>query len=285
MNVLYEDNHLLAINKPAGIATMGDPGEETIHSWGCDYLRRKYNKPGKVFLGIVSRLDKPTTGALVLARTSKAASRLSKQFAAKSTATNHRSQNDPPAEKVYLAAVQGHVDVDDVWEDYCINDETAKRMRVVSPNHPGAKLARSRVKTIGMTNNRSLLAIHLQTGRKHQIRWQCASRNHPVLGEFKYAERSTCQLRDRGPTMAGPAIVGPKMANSTNANDAAIGIGLHSWILRIEHPTLREEVNLYAPPAENWRSWFPDALDAGDTTRSSAIQIQKDFCLRESSRG
>lgn len=255
MNVLYEDNHLLAVSKPSGIATMGDPGESTVHRWGCEYLRHKYQKPGRVFLGIVSRLDKPTTGALVLARTSKAASRLTEQFAAKSQ--SQRSSKYPPAEKVYLAVVEGTLEGDQVWRDDCINDESAERMRVVPAGTPGAKTAQCRVRTLAVGGRQSLVAVHLQTGRKHQIRFQSAHRGHPVIGEFKYARR-------------------------TSANEA---FGLHSWILQVRHPTLGEDVCLVAPPPRNWQTWFPEVLPRQRDLNQWADQIRRDFGLRGTDDG
>jgi 23S rRNA pseudouridine1911/1915/1917 synthase len=244
MEILFEDNHLLVVNKPAGMATMGDPGEPTVHHWGCEYLRQKYQKPGRVFLGIVSRLDKPTTGALVLARTSKAASRLTEQFAAKSESTSHRQGKYEPAQKVYLAIVAGHLKVDETWQDHCVHDDASEKMRVVDSSVPGAKVARCRVRTLAANEQHSLVAIHLHTGRKHQIRFQAASRGYPVVGEFKYA--------------SGPS-----------SDD---GMFLHSWILEVTHPTRAEQISVVAPPPSRWRKMFADPL--GDIARMEQLQEQ-----------
>jgi 23S rRNA pseudouridine1911/1915/1917 synthase len=254
MEILFEDNHLLVVNKQAGLATMGDPGEPTVHQWGCEYLREKYRKPGRVFLGIVSRLDKPTTGALVLARTSKAAARLSEQFAAKSESTSHRTGKYEPAQKVYLAIVAGHLKVDETWQDHCVMDDPSEKMRVVDSSVPGAKVARCRVRMLAATTRYSLLAIHLHTGRKHQIRLQCASRGHPIVGEFKYAS---------GPT----------------SDD---GMFLHSWILGLTHPIRTEPMSFVASPPSKWRKMFADPL--GDAFRMQKLldQVRSAFGLSDS---
>lgn len=212
MNVIYEDNHLLVVDKPAGIPTMGaDPGVPTVHSWAADYLKRRYNKPGNVFVGIVSRLDQVTSGVLVLARTSKAASRLSIQFggSGKSKKVSARAQ------KIYLAMVAGDLQsdselpssgmlVDSVWKD-----DSAHRMRVNRGHRDDAQEARLKYMVIHRTPSRTLVAVRLLTGRKHQIRLQFADRGHPILGDHKY-----------GSTTNFPS-----------------GVALHSWRLLIAHPT------------------------------------------------
>ncbi len=132
--VLYEDNHLLAVLKPAGLATMGTPpGRPTLLSIAKDYIKRRYDKPGNVYLGVMSRLDAPVTGVVLMARTSKAARRLTEQFRSRSV------------EKVYRAIVEGRVSPrSDAWVDWVGKDERHRRMHVVGPTLPGAKEARLR---------------------------------------------------------------------------------------------------------------------------------------------
>jgi len=230
LDVLYEDNHLLVINKPACIATMGAESGPTIHSMAADYLKRTYNKPGKAFVGIVSRLDSMTSGVLVLARTSKAASRLSEQFAGRKEGVS----------KVYLAAVSPTVDSDPVvdsgpveWTDWVRKDDRAKRMRVVDSESNGAKEARLRFCTLGTGQDHSLLAVRLLTGRKHQIRVQFADRGHPVIGDRKYGS--------------------PKPFSA--------GVALHSWRLQIVHPTRREPMWFAADPPASWKPFQTQLSD------------------------
>ncbi|MEM6776785.1 MAG: RluA family pseudouridine synthase [Planctomycetota bacterium] len=218
LQVLHEDNHLLVVNKPAGLATMGDPGRPTLHSLAADYLRRKYHKPGKVFLGIVSRLDRLTTGAIVLARTSKAARRLSAQFA----------NPDGGAAKTYLAIVAGRpLTPAGTWVDRIYKDDRAHRMRVAEARQidvESTQHAELDYRTLQEIQDGCVLEIALKTGRKHQIRVQAAQRGLPILGDQKYGSQDAWQQ----------------------------GIALHSHRLVIEHPTRKEPVDVVAPLPPYW---------------------------------
>jgi 23S rRNA pseudouridine1911/1915/1917 synthase len=232
LDILYEDNHLLVVNKPAGIATMGAAAGATVHSLAADYLKSAYNKPGRAYVGIVSRLDAMTSGVLVLARTSKAASRLSAQFAT-------ASQDGPT--KIYLAAVEGQLDSPGAeLVDYIRKDDVAKRMRVVGRTAPSAQQARLRYITVGAQDDVSVVAVRLLTGRKHQIRLQFADRGHPVMGDRKYG----------------------------SSRRFSAGVALHSWRLQIIHPTSRMPMWFEAETPRSWkpiRRIMPDA----DAMRSS----------------
>lgn len=223
--VLYEDNHLLVIDKPAGIPTMGGASGPTAHALAAQYLKKKYAKPGNVFVGIVSRLDAMTSGVLVLARTSKAAARLSQQF-----------RESRPAKR-YLAVVHGRPQpgsgrlVDTVYKD-----DAAHRMRCADGKAVSSgKEAELRYETLAARHDRTLLAIDLITGRKHQIRVQWASRGHPVWGDRKYEAASRTKR----------------------------GIALHAWQLTIQHPTRKEPLTLIAPPPASWQSFGFEATGAG----------------------
>ncbi|TWT93805.1 RluA family pseudouridine synthase [Stieleria varia] len=232
--VLYEDNHLLVINKPAGVATMGaETGEPTIHAMATAYLKHKYNKPGNVFVGIVSRLDAMTTGVLVLARTSKAASRLSTQFAGgghpSDASKNRKRKASDAAQKLYLAIVQGDWSdsglsdsgtlVDMVWKD-----DAAHRMRVARAKRTDTQRAEMKYAVLGRMADRTMLAIRLVTGRKHQIRLQLADRGHPIIGDRKYGADVAFKL----------------------------GVALHSWQLLITHPTRATPLRFVAPLPDFW---------------------------------
>ncbi|NND99278.1 MAG: RluA family pseudouridine synthase [Pirellulaceae bacterium] len=246
LSILYEDNHLLVIDKPAGIATMGAESGPTVHSLAADYLKRKYNKPGKAFVGIVSRLDTMTSGVLVLARTSKAASRLTPQFGGPVA-----GKKSPPerAEKLYIAAVQGRLAEDHAtWVDQVYKDDTARRMRVGSPKNsrsPGVDSQRAELsyRTMGRTDAATIVAVRLATGRKHQIRVQFADRGHAVWGDRKY--RSTEPFAD--------------------------GIALHSCLLRITHPTLQTRLTFSTPVPPTWKM-FRDALPPPEQLCQSMLE-------------
>lgn len=257
MKVLYEDNHLLVVDKPAGMATMGsESGRATVYDWAADYLKRRYNKPGNVFVGIVSRLDQSTTGVLVLARTSKAASRLSVQFGGPGKSKKVSSR----AQKVYLAVVAGDVVRDSgmprsgTLVDWVWKDDAAFRMRVArtqpghqqhgNPQQPDAKEARLAYHVIEHGPARSLLAVQLLTGRKHQIRLQFADRGHPILGDSKYG--STVNFSS--------------------------GVALHSWRLLITHPTKQDPMWLGAAIPASWDRITPPLPSETGLERTLAEQ-------------
>ncbi len=220
LNILFSDNHLLVVDKPAGIATMGsEVGQPTLARQAAEYLQQKHNKPGKAFIGVVSRLDRLVSGVLVLARTSKAASRLSEQI---------RQQS---VEKFYMAMVEGgwprrSTDASRWHElvDWVAKDEASHRMRVVAESKPGAQLARLRVEWLATARDKSLLRVELVTGRKHQIRLQLAEQGTPVLGDAKYGARSPFSP----------------------------GIALHCQQLTILHPTLKTSMTFQSSPAPHW---------------------------------
>lgn len=219
--VLYEDNHLLALDKPADWITQGAaPGEPSALDWAKAYLRRRYRKPGNVYLGVVSRLDASSTGVLLLARTSKAAARLAAEF------------RERRAEKLYWALVEGRVEPAEAeWTDWLWKDDDARRMCVGAEPRPGAQAAQLRFRVRAKLAGATWAEIRLLTGRKHQIRVQFAERGHAVLGDRKYGSRRPF-----------PA-----------------GIALHARELAIRHPVRDETLRLTAPAPPSWRAWgFPN---------------------------
>ena len=259
-DVLYEDNHLLVINKPTGVATMGAiEGRPTIHAMAAAYLKEKYNKPGNVFVGIVSRLDAMTSGALVLARTSKAASRLSLQFAGStgepSTSARRKKQKaSRPAEKLYLAVLEGNLDdtsgrgASHTLEHVVRKDDRAHRMRVCQPSHPDGQKATLRFATLSNTANRTLVAVRLLTGRKHQIRVQFAEYGHPVWGDTKYGAQASFSA----------------------------GLALHCWQLLITHPTRDERLRFVADPPPSWKP-FQNEILAPNTRQTISQALNWSF--------
>lgn len=172
--VLYEDNHLLALYKPAGLLVQGDAsGSDCLLDLGKRYLKTRYQKPGRVFLGLVHRLDRPVAGVVVFARTSKAAARLSEQF------------RGTQVEKHYLAVVQGHLKQDSGrWVDPLLREELT--MRVLASPRQDTREARLRYQVVATQSDLSLVEIILETGRRHQIRTQFAHRGHALLGDGRY---------------------------------------------------------------------------------------------------
>lgn len=216
--ILYEDNHILAIDKPAGWATMGvDPSRPSLIHEAKSYLKRKYQKPGNVYLGVVSRLDSVTTGVVLLARTSKAASRLAFMF---------RSRN---VDKTYLAVVAGEMESDrGSWTDWILKNDTQRKMQVVAADQPGAKRASLSYHCLKTVAGCSVLRIKLETGRKHQIRVQAASRGHPLLGDRKYGSRL----------------------------QFPVGISLHAWRIQLTHPVRKTRLVITSGPPKSWRPYL-----------------------------
>ena len=215
IEVLYEDNHLLAVVKPAGLPTMGTPGDRpTLLTLAKEYVKQRYGKPGNVYLGVMSRLDAPVTGVVLLARTSKAARRLTDQF---------RSH---AVEKNYWAIAEGIVEpAAGSLVDWLGQDERHRRMHVVGPTLTGAKEARLSYRRLAVIQGDSWLEVELETGRKHQIRLQLAHQGHPLLGDRKYGGRAPF-----------PA-----------------GIALHARRLAISHPTTGARLEFEAPLPDSWR--------------------------------
>lgn len=215
LQVLYEDNHLLVVNKPVMLPTMGVPADRpSLIAQAKEYLRVKYAKPGNVYLGIVSRLDAPVSGLTLMARTSKAAARLTEQFRTRAV------------EKIYWALVVGPVrPPSGQLIDHVRKDERHRRMHIADPDQTGAKEARLSYRVLRRLDDLTLLEIQLETGRKHQIRVQLAHRGWPVLGDRKY-----------GSPQRFPA-----------------GVALHARSLTFEHPTRHEPLEIVAPLPRPWR--------------------------------
>ena len=215
-SILYLDNHLLVVNKPAGMLVQGDSsGDPDLLSVAKEYVKERFNKPGQVFLGLVHRLDRPVSGIVVFARTSKAASRLSIQF------------RNRTVEKTYLAMVKGRLDGNGVLVNYLWKDHRV--VRVVDEHHPKGMRAELAYEALSIDKDRTLVKVKLKTGRPHQIRVQLARLGFPIIGDFKYG--------------ANTRLEGRNMA-------------LHSFKLGIEHPTKKHRQRWVSDVPESWQGAF-----------------------------
>ncbi len=178
INVLYEDNQIIVVEKPFNIPTQPDSsGDASLLDLTKEYIKEKYNKPGNVFLGMVHRLDRPTGGIIVFARTSKSAERLTNDF------KNHN------LEKKYLAVLSGVPrDKAGHLENYLKKDEKTNTVRLATSSEEGSKLATLNYKVLEYNEKYSLVEIDLQTGRSHQIRVQMSANKTPVFADFKYGK-------------------------------------------------------------------------------------------------
>ena len=223
MTVLYEDNHIIAVNKTCSEIVQGDktgdvPLSETVKA----YIKDTYNKPGDVFLGVTHRLDRPTSGVVLFARTSKALARLNAMF-----------QSHEQIRKTYWAIVQGKPKVPEArLENYLIRNEKQNKSYIAKQGAKDAKLAILTYKTLTVGEHYSLLEINLETGRHHQIRCQLAAIGCPVKGDLKY---------------------GAKRSNPDG------GICLHARQIEFEHPVSHEQINIIAPTPEDslWQQLAP----------------------------
>ena len=211
--VLYLDNHLLAVYKPSGLLVQGDrTGDVCLQDLGKQWLKARYHKPGNVFLAMVHRLDRPVAGVVLFARTSKAASRLSKQF------------RERTVKKQYLAVVHGKVRKGSGrLADHIERIHRASRI-VAKPTNVSQE-ARLRYDVLEKNKNQSLLQIVLETGRRHQIRVQLANMGHPILGDLRYGAHK--HFPDRQ-------------------------VALLSHLLTVDHPTRGERLKLTCPIPNGW---------------------------------
>lgn len=181
LNVIYEDNHIIVVEKMVNIPSQADKtGDLDMLTLIKQYIKEKYQKPGNVYLGLIHRLDRPVGGVMVFAKTSKAAARLSEQVREKTF------------KKKYLVIVDGKLEEKEgIWEDYLLKNEKTNTSKVVPEGTKNSKLAKLNYQVLKYNEetNLSLVKVNLHTGRHHQIRVQFASRNHSICGDQKYGTR------------------------------------------------------------------------------------------------
>lgn len=220
MTVLYEDNHIIAVNKAVGEIVQGDKtGDRPLSEYVKAYIKDKYQKPGEVFLGVTHRLDRPTTGVVLFARTSKALTRLNEMF-----------KNHSAIRKTYWAIVQGTPKIAQArLENWLIRREAQNKSFVVKEGTRDAKLAILEYRTLAVGDNYSLLEINLLTGRHHQIRCQLAAIGCPIKGDLKY---------------------GAKRSNPDG------GICLHARKIEFVHPVSKQGIEIAAPVPDDgiWKA-------------------------------
>lgn len=211
LNVIYEDNHIIVVEKPVNIPSQGDKtGDIDMLTIIKSYIKEKYNKPGEVYLGLVHRLDRPTGGVMVFARTSKAAARLSEAI------------RDKKFHKKYLAIVDGKMEKDKgSMRDFLLKNEKTNTSKVVKEGTKNSKEAILDYEVVKYNEeiNMSVVKVDLHTGRHHQIRVQFASRGHSLSGDQKYGTRG------RGKQLA-----------------------LWAYSLSFSHPTTKEELTFEVYP-------------------------------------
>ncbi len=220
MTVIYEDNHIIIVNKSASEIVQGDKtGDKPLSDIVKEYLKTKYNKPGNVFVGVPHRLDRPVSGIVVLAKTSKALARLNEMF------------RNGDVKKTYWAIVKNCPKKDEeILENYLVRNEKQNKSYAYDKEVPNSKKAILHYKLIGHSQNYYLLEVDLMTGRHHQIRCQLAKMGCPIKGDLKY---------------------GSQRSNSDGS------ICLHARRVRFIHPVSKIEIDITAPtPDDNLWNGF-----------------------------
>ncbi|MBQ6018318.1 MAG: RluA family pseudouridine synthase [Clostridiales bacterium] len=208
VKVLYEDNHIITAIKPAGVLSQGDGSDSPdILTILKAYIKEKYEKPGEVYLGLVHRLDRPVSGVMVFARTSKAASRLSEQI------------RQRKVDKIYRCVVDGVLEGEGRLENYISKDEARNMVTVTDTEKPGFKASYLDYKALSSKDGMTLVEVKLGTGRSHQIRAQMAHSGYPLIGDQKYGKKD---IRTKD-------------------------IALEAYKLSFEHPVKREFITFEAP--------------------------------------
>ncbi len=213
MTVIYEDNHIIIVNKTASEIVQGDKtGDKPLSEIVKVYIKEKYNKPGNVFIGVPHRLDRPVSGIVVLAKTSKALARLNEMF------------RDGEVKKTYWAIVKNRPKKEeDLLENYLVRNEKQNKSYAYDKEVANSKKAMLHYKLIGHSQNYFLLEVDLMTGRHHQIRCQLANMGCPIKGDLKYG------------------------AQRSNPDGS---ICLHARRVRFIHPVSKIEIDIVAPTPE-----------------------------------
>ncbi len=220
LTILYEDNHIIVVMKPQGVPTCGDEsGDDSLLEQVRRYVKEKYNKPGNVYIGLIHRLDRPTGGVMVFAKTSKAASRLAEQM------------RGGDFEKKYLAVLVGVPKEEKATlVNYLKKNPVNNMVYICTQTTDGAKLASLEYRIVEEKGGYCLADIKLHTGRTHQIRVQMAGISHPVYGDMRYGGE-----------------------NAKKGN-----LALWSYSLAFTHPVTKERMKfMLEPPAENvpWKNF------------------------------
>jgi 23S rRNA pseudouridine1911/1915/1917 synthase len=218
IDVIYEDNHLLVVNKPSGWLSQGDKTNDlAICEPYKSYIKEKYNKPGNVFLHPAHRLDRPVSGCIILGRTSKGLQRIQKLFAS------------GDLHKEYLAVVEGVPQQDhDQLEDWLLKNSAKNMTKVVNRSNDKAKHALLSYEVLEKSKNVTLLNVSPKTGRSHQIRVQLSHMGHTIIGDVKYGAKDPLQHKE---------------------------IALHCYKMAFKHPTLEKEIIVSCKPDLSAAPW------------------------------
>ncbi len=218
LEVLYEDNHIIAINKKSGDIVQGDDTQDPpLSQFVCEYIKEKYQKPGNVFVGVIHRIDRPVSGVVLFARTSKGLARMNQLF------------KDKTIQKTYWAVVKNKPPKNsDTLKHYLIKDEKIKKARLFNKEVPGSKHCELTYEVLTQSDKYYLLEVKPLTGRFHQIRAQLSSIGCPIKGDLKYG------------------------FDRSNPN---AGIHLHARKIEFTHPVSKKVIEIMAPAPKDDELW------------------------------
>ncbi len=224
MEVVYEDNHIIVVNKACGEIVQGDKtGDTPLSEEIKRYLKEKYNKPGNVFCGVVHRIDRPVSGLVVFAKTSKALTRLNEML------------RKGEIHKTYWAIVEGHpVPEEATLRNYLVSDSRINKTFIAEAGNPAAKISELRYRTVSKGDRYTVVEVDLLTGRKHQIRAQLSATGHPIKGDLKY---------------------GARRSNPDG------GISLLARHIEFIHPVSKIPISLEAPLPPEFSRFFPEGRE------------------------
>ncbi len=258
ISILYEEPHFLVVNKPAALFSQAPEGIDSLQSQLISQLKQRDQHPGEPFIGLPHRLDRGTSGIMLIARNQRALKRFGEQFQSRKVI------------KHYLAVVEGEFtsEAEQHWEDYLRKIPDQPRAELVASDAAGAKLAVASVQCLQIVLGQSLLRVKLETGRMHQIRVQAAARGLPVVGDASYGAKLPWKTVDE---FAGTSTVDQPtdaqifeslhtQRNSTNLEPHVHPpLALHAWSLEFRHPQTAKALRFVAPVPLNWQQ-LPDEI-------------------------
>jgi 23S rRNA pseudouridine1911/1915/1917 synthase len=216
-NIIYADNHIIAVIKPTGLLTQSDRNNsDCLIKQTREWIKKKHNKPNNIFLGLVHRLDRNISGVTLFARTSKAASRLSKQF------------RERTIKKYYKAIVFGKLKQSQATLEHYLRKEKSLKATVFTRETPMAKCSKLSYEVMDLIGKNSLIEVTLLTGRFHQIRAQMAFIGHPIMGDVKYGAPNSSLKQE---------------------------IALYACKMVFNHPISNERITLTAPEPKTWEQF------------------------------
>ncbi len=264
ISIVYEEPHFLVVNKPAALFSQAPAGIDSLQSRLILQLKQRDQHPGEPFVGLPHRLDRGTSGIMLIARNQRALKRFGEQFQSRKVSKHYLAvvEVDFPNSATHRANAEQR------WEDYLRKIPDQPRAEVVASDAEGAKLAVASVECLGNASGQCLLRVKLETGRMHQIRVQAASRGLPVVGDASYGAKLPWKtVAEVAGTSSDAQVSDAQVSDSTHTQlDLTLlephthpPIALHAWSLEFRHPQTAKALRFAAPVPPNWQQ-LPDEM-------------------------